>query len=148
MANSITASTVSPYSGLLLQDTNFNVSATFPSASLTGSTAAIQFANLNYPTVGQFEVQLYNTALSNSAGGLTVSMSLQDSADGVTFAAIPAFGTTMLGATDSSGTVVAGSITVLLPPTVRTYVRAWVSVPSGAGTSGGITGSFGFNSLF
>ena len=149
MANSITASTNSPFSGLNLQDVNFSVSATFPSASAaSGSTAAIYFPNVGYPEVGRFIVQVYNTSLTNTAGTNAATIGLQESNDGISWNNIAAFSSSLLVVTNTAGSASAGTAQVLLTPTAKSYLRAVASTAAGGATAGGITGSFGIQTLF
>ena len=148
MTTSITASTVSPFTGLLLQDSNYNASASFPAAGGTvGATPSVYYPNVDYPTVGKFIVQVYNTAVTNTSSSATISMSLQHSADNSTWVNIPQFAASLLSFTDAGsagatgGSAVAGTTQVLLPPNVNPYVRVVTSVPTGGSTSGGLTGS-------
>ncbi len=147
--SSITASNAGvPYTLPLQQDVNFNTSNSFPSASISGSTPSVYYANLQYPTTGKFVVQVYNTALTNTNNAAVISMSLEDSADNVTFAPIAVFSPTLLTATDSAGSAPAGNVQVQLAPTARPYLRVRASVPNSGSKAGGITGSYGLASLF
>lgn len=148
MANSITASTVSPFSGLLLQDVNYNVSASFPVPTLlgavTGSTTSINYANLDYPTVGKFIVQL-NINSTNASAATPVTASLLESSDNVNFNQIAVFSTTMAGNSGTGST----SVQVLLTPQAKPFLKAWVSIPASGSASGtALTGTYGITTLF
>ena len=149
MANSITASTVSPFTGLLLEDANYVVTGAFV-VGTTGTTytPSVNLANVDYPVVGKFIVQVFNTALTNTAGGVQSWISLQESSDNSTFNNIGAFTSSLLTFTDSSGTAAAGTTQVLLTPKAKQYLRAAAVVNTGGSTAGGITGSFGLALLF
>ena len=81
---------------------------------------------MNYPTVGQFIVQLSTTQILNTSGSLNYTASLQDSADGVTFANVAAFASNLLTTQDASATASAASVQILLTPTARPYLRATI----------------------
>ncbi len=156
--NSITASTVSPYTLPLLQDPVYNTSASLPIGGTTGYTPALYFPNLQYPTCGKFTITLYNTAINDnftsaSVSNVTtsVSMSLQDSTDGVTFTQIARFPTNLLTAVDVTtlSSSVAGNVVVFHGPTNKPYLRGVAIVNTGSTvTTGGITGSFGIITQF
>lgn len=149
MSNSITASTQSPFSGLLMEDANYNVVGTFPAAtSGTTYTPSVYFPNVNYPVVGSFVVQLYNSALTNTSSSVTSYAGLQESGDGVNWNNIAVFTSSLLTFTDNGGSAPAGYVQVLLTPNAKPYLRAFATVPATGATAGGITGSYGINVLF
>jgi hypothetical protein len=144
---SITASTNSPYSNYNLQDTNFNASTSFASSSFSSSTAAVFYPNVGEPEVGRFVVQVYNTALQGTAAG-GAFIGLQESNDGVTWNNISAFSSSLLTVTNTAGSASAGTAQVLLTPNAKSYLRAQATTNAGGAVSGGITGSFGIQTLF
>ena len=152
MSTSITASTVSPFTGLELQDASYVATATWVSASaanVSSSTAALYLPNVDYPTTGKFIVQVFNNALTNTANSNTNYVKLQESNDSVIWNDIAVFTSSLLPCTDNgSNATPAGSVQVLLTPNAKPYLRAsGVSVLLGS-TSGGITGSYGVALLF
>lgn len=151
MSNSITASNVAPFSGLILSDANYTVTSNFPAAGATGSSPSLFFPNIEYPTVGKMIVQLTNTALTNSSGSANNYVGLQHSIDNVNWVAIPQFTASLLVITDSGALTSPASATpaqVLLPPNVNPYIRANATVLAGGATTGGITGSYTLSVLF
>ena len=145
MANSITASTFSPYSNTLLVDQT--QTGSFPAAGATGSTAPLLFPNIGWPEVGSFTVTVYNTALTNTSGSATIGLYLQDSNDGVTYTNVATFAQPLCSTVDGGAlSAPAASTQVLLTPASKPYVRAIAIVPTGGATAGGITGSFGIYS--
>ena len=153
MATSITASTVSPFTGLLLEDVNFNVSAAFPAYNanfaVSASTPSIFYPNVDYPTVGKFIVQAYNTTLTNTSNSAVITVGLQESNDNVTWNNIAAFATGLVSSTDNGALATAANSTqVLLTPKAKPYLRAVATVPVSGSTAGGVTGSFGIATLF
>jgi len=152
MATSITASTVSPFTGLALQDSLYVATQTWVSASaanVSSSTAALYLPNVDYPAVGKFIVQVYNNALTNTNNSATNYVKLQESNDSVIWNDIAVFTSSLLPVLDNGNNyTTASSVQVLLPPTVKPYIRAsGVSVLLGS-TAGGITGSYGVALLF
>jgi len=150
MASITSSNANAPFNSLLLTDASYTVAV---STGLTaGSTSYTPSVNFNtakpYPTTAKVIAQLSNTALTGTSGSLITYAGLQDSADNSSFAAIPCFTSSILNATDVAGSVAAGTAQVLLPPSVRQYVRASVTVPTGgAVVTSGITGSFGLTIL-
>lgn len=118
MANSITASTVSPFTGLLLTDAQYIATASFATAT-TASTPALTFNNIDYPTVGQFIVQVSATNTTTTTG--SVNITLQESSDNTNWNNIAVFANPLLV---SSGSVASNSVQVLLTPQAKTYLRA------------------------
>lgn len=144
MANSITASTVSPFTGLLLSDSNYYVTASFPSASAAASSSpSLFFPNVDYPTVGKFIVQVSNPLLGGSAGGVSSFVTLQESNDNSTWNNVAPYSSSVLTLTDSSGTIAASSQQLLLTPKAKPYLRIQVTVPAGGSSLTGISGSTG-----
>jgi hypothetical protein len=148
MANSITASTNSPYSSLNLQDVNFNVSAAFGSASQAATTPSLYIPNIGFPEIGKFIVQVYNTSLTGTAGTVSSNINLQESNDNSTWNNISVFSSSLLAITNTAGSASAGTSQVLLTPSAKSYLRAQSSTVNGGATAGGITGSFGLQLLF
>lgn len=148
MANSITASTNSPFSGLLLQDVNFNVSASVGASATTSSTPSIAYANVDYPTVGKFIVQAFLGQVTATAGTAAIGVTLQESIDNVNWNNIAVFASPLVSSSNSSGTASAASVQVLLTPNAKTYLRAQCYVPSGSVLPNGGSGSFGIQTLF
>jgi len=125
MSQSITASNVAvPFTTPLLQDSNYIVSASWPSPGTSTTTPSMNFPNLCWPTVGKFVIQLSTTAINGTSGSQNYTASLQDSADNVTFTNVAAFASNLLTTQDSSGTASAASVQVELTPTAKQYLRA------------------------
>lgn len=145
---SITASNAS-FSLPLLQDVNYNVSSSFPTptllGSVTGSSAAIYYANLQYPTTTKFLVQLNITNPTGVVASAPISASLQDSVDGVTFTNVAIFNPILASNTGTGST----NVQVNLGPLANPYLRAQVSLPASASASGvALGGSYGITTLF
>lgn len=140
MANSITASTVSPFSGLLLSDANYVTSASLGVA--TNNTPSLFFPNIDYPTVGKFVVQVALTAATNTTGSINVV--LQESVDNANWTTIAIFANPLVTAATTSQSSSAASAQVLLSPnTAKPYLRAQaVALTTGA------TGSVVLSALF
>lgn len=162
MATSITASTVSPFTSLLLQDVVYNVTQSWPVVSISksasvnlgvfavsASSPAVYYPNVGFPTVGKFIVSVYTTALTNTSGSVVSSVKLQESSDNVNWNDIAVFSTTLCSTTDNGALASpAASTQVLLAPSAKSYLRAVATVPTSGSSYGGVTGSFGINTLF
>lgn len=142
MATSITASnSSSPFNGFLLTDANFTVSQSWSTTSAGGTTPSFNFkVAAPWPTISQTELYIYSTAptgTSTSASALT----LQDSADGTTWANVAPFAAPLL--TVYGNTAI--STTVTLQPTARQYLRL---SGSNLSASSAPVGTFGMTLLF
>lgn len=135
-----------PYNSRLLEDANYVKSASLQTAVVTAGLDFVQASP--YPTTEQVILQADMSALTSTlAGGITASVSWQDSADNSSFAAI-----SKLAAYTSKGTASIAAISgkqVLLPPDVKRYVRlaAAFTDPAGAATTN-YTGSITASVLF
>jgi len=149
-----------PFNTRLILDTNYIVSASIPttlaagaavgSASIasSGSTPALDFIQATpYPTTERVIVRVDASAVLGSTGS-AITFVLQHSDDNVTFIDIPELSSTLVSSTGNAGTASAAYATVLLPPTVKRYVRARVAVPASSSLSTGLTGSYTASVLF
>lgn len=145
MATSITGSTNTPFNNYILQDVNYNVSASLPAAGASGSTGFINFNVANpFPTTTQVVLNVYFTALTNTSGSQVISASLQQSADSVTWVNATGFASPLLTTTDNGALAAPAATTqVVLGPNALQYYRVNANVPANGAASGGITGSFG-----
>jgi hypothetical protein len=108
-----------------LQDASFVASATLPATNNSNVTTTPFYLNgQSYSASEQFAVQVDIDPLANfgTAGALTVV--IQDSADGVTFANISELGSTVVNA----NTTVTTSDQFRLPPTARAYIRGLAAI--------------------
>lgn len=135
MANSITASTVSPFSGLLLQDSNFIVTTSFGGSATTASSAPITFANIQLPTVGKFIVNIASSNTTTTSG--SVNIVLQESSDNTNWNNIAVFANPIVV---STGSISAPTPTqVLLTPQAKTYLRVQAQTLTGNNATGSVT---------
>jgi len=125
--------TNTPYNSRLLLDANY-IAATSSANTIFNSFNLVQA--VPYPTT---EVVILNVSTPSLSGSnTTASFLVQDSADNTTFAAVAALSPQNINAVSGS----AASVSWLLPPTVRQYVRVTGSV---SGTvSGAVTASLEF----
>lgn len=104
-----------------------------PAANASNAAASI---DLGSPTLGpvaddlEFEVSV--EALPSLANATTVTVTIADSADNSTFAAIPSLATLVLTGAGGVGAA-AASRRYKLPPTTRQFVRVQAAVLTGAG---------------
>lgn len=108
-----------------------------PAATATAATASIDLGMTEpFPLVEQVDVLVSLPAQATLADGKTITVTLQDSADDSSFAAIA--GVATLVQTGGGGVgAVATSMRVKLPPAVRRYIKASASTVASSGTVSG-----------
>lgn len=133
-----------PYNNRLVEDVNFVKAVNLRTALYT---AGIDFVQVTpYPTTEAVILRADSSAISSTLdAGVTGSFTWQDSADNSSFANIPQ----LAGFTATGASLPATSQVVLLPPTVRRYVRGFVTLTdSGSNSTTNITGSITASVLF
>ena len=117
----------------LLKDANLIKTLALPAAGASASTEALDL--LQGPVQeAHHEVELQLPALPALANAKSVTATLQDSADGVTFAAIAALATLVVTGGGGIGSA-AATRKVRLPSDTRQYLRASVAVEAAGGDS-------------
>lgn len=105
-----------------LKDATLSANVALPSGAATANTASIDLGSAEpYPVTESFRV-LVSTTAATGANSKNINITLQDSADDTTFAAISELGT--LTVTETGNAYPAGSMSVQLPPGVGRYLRA------------------------
>jgi hypothetical protein len=106
-----------------------------PAAGATASTAPLDFGTaLPGPQGKGFELVVEVPALPSLANTKSATVTIQDSANGTDYAAIPGVGT--LVQTGAGGTgAAAASLRIHLPPVIRRYVRASIAVEADGGNN-------------
>lgn len=104
-----------------------------PAAGASASTAALDFGAA-LPGPQKIELALELPALPNLANTKKCILALEDSADNVTFAAIPGTGNMEVVGAASAGSA-AKTFRVNLPPVFRRYVRATATVEADGGSN-------------
>lgn len=150
-----------PTNTRLIEDTNYIVYGLVPTSlaagaaagsasfAASGSTPALDFIQAKpYPTTETVIVRIDSSVITGLSGSNAITFNLQHSDDNVTFVNIPELSTALVSSTNNSGTASAGYAQVLLPPSVKRYVRAAVSVPATGSLSTGLTGSYTASVLF
>ncbi len=130
-----------PYNNRLVQDGSTTVTVALPAGATTGSTSGIDLRqSVPYPVTTEVIAYITTTASSGSANSKNLNVVFQDSADGVTYANVATFANPVLRVTDSSTITPAGSSSVVLPSSIRQYVRLSITGETNGGTPLG-TGS-------
>ena len=105
-----------------------------PAANANNSTAAIDLEQKTlFPVNEEVDLQISVPATPDLANTTTITFTIQDSADGSSFAAVAGLGTLVVtGATANPGGL-ATSRAVKLPGYTRRYVRVNAAVANGGG---------------
>jgi hypothetical protein len=140
-----------------IQDTNYIATASLavPATqylAASGSTAALDLVQaVPYPVTEKIIVNVAASALTNLSGSTNVNIALQHSATNVSanFVNIPELASPLVRVTGTStNTGATTQDNVLLPPSVKRYVRAYAYSETSASLAGGITGSYGVTFYF
>lgn len=115
-------------------DAALTKSVALPTGAATANTNSIDLGKaLPFPIQESFHVKI-STSTAAGANNKNITVKLQDSADGTTFANIASLGA--LTVTDNNGAgFPAGSLTVSLPPATRRYLRAQATSEANGGAS-------------
>jgi hypothetical protein len=107
-------------------DINYVGTANLPAGAANTNTNALDMIQAKpYPTTEYVLCQVLMAAAATSTNNKNINVTLEDSANNVTFAIIPIFASPLLQVTDNNGAGwAAQSVQVMLPPTVRRYIRA------------------------
>jgi len=117
----------------LLTDAQLSVSKAHPAAGANNSTAGINLGQTTiFPVNEKFEAVLSVPALPSLVDAKTVIYTFQDSADGITFAAIPELATLTLTGAGGVGAA-AATRTVRLPSSCRQYINVNAAVLAAGG---------------
>ena len=109
----------------------------FPAAAASANTASIDLVAASpFPLTKDFELELSVPALPNLVEDKTVTITVQDSADDSSFAAIGALATFVVTGGVGNGAA-ATSRKVTLPSTTRRYVRCNIAVLTAGGDNTG-----------
>lgn len=116
-----------------LADANLTKTKALPAAAASNATNSIDLGQTTLgPSADAIEVLIEIEATPALVDAKTIILTLKDSADDSTFAAIPAVGVvTQTGA--SSAGAAAASLRVKLPPTTRRYIRLDAAVLTAGG---------------
>jgi hypothetical protein len=142
MSQSITQSIVNaPFNGLILTDATFDVSASYGVNGVTASTPSVNFlVPMPWPVNSHGVVNVYANS-PTTATSSSISLTLQESADNVTWQPCVNLANPILTATGSVSQV---SGNVVLQYGGLQFLRLSAVSPAGAYP----TGSFGFNVYF
>lgn len=122
-----------PVSERRFKDASLTKTIALPSGAATAATASIDLGKTKpFPITEKFHCKLTTTA-ATGVNDKTIVLSLQDSANNSSFAAIAGTGTLTIVAASSA--YAAGSLTVSLSPGTRRYIRAVAVGESGGGNA-------------
>lgn len=102
-----------------------------PAAAASNNTDSLDLQNVD-ASFESIEVEISLPALPSLVDAKTVTVTLKDSADDVTFAAIPELATLVVTGAGGVGASAARRV-VRLPSSARRYLRAYVDVLAAAG---------------
>lgn len=107
-----------------------------PAAAATANGESIDLGQAGDASIESIEVQVAIPALANLADTKSATLTIQDSADDSTFAAVTGLSTLAVTGAGGAGAA-ASSRKVKLPSTVRRYIRASVAVDASGGDNTG-----------
>lgn len=111
------------------EDKAVNLSKALPAAAATAYTDALYVGN---GRLNDYEFEIGHEAVPSLADAKTVTIKLQDSADGVTFADVAVLASLVSTGAGGAGAA-ANAVRVSLPSTVRNYIRASATVLAAGG---------------
>lgn len=113
-----------------IRDADLIVSTALPAQNTNANSLAIAIGS-SFPEGAQVEIAV--PATPSLASGQTLTFTLQDSADGSSYAAIPELATLVV--TGGGGGGAAATRTVQLPPNARKFLRANCAAGATAGNN-------------
>lgn len=118
-----------------LLDTALKITRALPAQNTTVTSSSIELgAGLPEP----IQAQVIIPATPVLADGQTITVTLHDSADDSSFAAIPELATLVVTGAGGAGAA-AATRTVYLPPSVRKFVRLSIAASATAGANTGVS---------
>ena len=121
-----------------LRDADFEVSKALPAAAATAYTDSLDLGQTKVQSLEQVEFEIAVPALPALVEDKTVTISVQDSADDSSFAAVdPAISTVITGGTGNGAA--AKTVRFRLPSQTRRYVRLKMDVLTGGGDNTGVS---------
>lgn len=129
-----------------MKDQNVMVEKLHPAAAATANSDAIDLGSTTPgPLTEKIQVRIYSEALPSLADGKTATVTLEDSADGSSFTAVPSVATFVQTGAGGAGAA-ALERTIHLPPNIRRYIRASSTIQSAGGDN--TAKKFGIDALF
>ena len=120
-----------PVSERRIEDAELTKNVALPIGATTANTAALDLGKAKpFPLTEAFHVKL-TTEQATGANSKNITVKMQDSADGTTFADIDEVAPLVV--TEYGGNYPAGEQTVQLPPSTRRYIRAQATGESNGG---------------
>lgn len=129
-----------------MKDQNAMVEKAHPAATATANSDAIDLGSkAPGPLTEEVQVRLYSGAAPTLADTRTLTTKLQDSADGVTFADVPAIASIVQTGAGGAGAAAVERV-IYLPPSIRRYIRLTSTASASTGDQTGV--KFGLELLF
>lgn len=117
------------------KDRNTNVEKAHPAASASASTDAIDLGvNRAGVNLDEIDVRIFSEALPSLADTKTATLTVEDSADNSSFAAVGGLSTLVQTGVSTNGAA-AAERTVRLPPSTRRYVRVTSAIAADGGNN-------------
>lgn len=124
-----------PENNRRLADASLRVTAALPNAAATVNTNSIDLGVARpFPIGDHLTVQIKTTA-ATGANAKNLSIVLQDSDDGSSFANIPTLGAPTVVIAEDNGAYAATTANIALPPEARRYIRASVTGEADGGNA-------------
>jgi len=118
-----------------IQDALLRVVTALPAAAANNDSDAIDLEQVSADTINEkFELQIKVPALPALVEAKKLTITVQDSADNESFAAVPELATLVITGESGNGAD-AAERTVRLPSTARRYIRINQAVESGGGSN-------------
>lgn len=119
------------------EDAYFSISRTLPVQNSNNDSTAIDLEDVSPELVGEGAVLYINVPATTCATGQTITVTVQDSANNSSFAAVASLPTLVL--TGVSNATAAAERQYRLPPSIRRYVRINIATSATTGDMSGFT---------
>lgn len=120
-----------------ITDLDLTISRALPAQSTTDYSSAIDLMATNPERIGALTDLYIKVPATTCATGQTITLTVQDSADNSSFAAVTGVATLVL--TGASNATAETERTIKLPPGVRRYVRVSIAMSATTGDQTAIT---------
>jgi hypothetical protein len=114
-----------------VEDALLTITRAFPAQNTNANSGAIDLLTASPDWVSRHANLLLNVPATTTATGQTITITLQDSADGTTFAAVTGYSTIVL--TGASNATAALERVIILPSYVRRFVNVNIAMSATTG---------------
>lgn len=126
--------------GRNIKDANFIATKALPAAGASVSTTAFDITGSGF-VPEEIEAQLSLPATPNLADAKTITLTIEDSADNSSFAAVAALATLVVTGAGGAGAAAASRL-LKFPSNLRRYVRVTASVDASGGDNTAVSVTF------